>query len=81
MARPATKDELANLHSILAKTLKELIEDGAPTPATLNVARQFLKDNGIEADPEKSKDLNELNDALDGFDPDAVTDPHSAFSH
>lgn len=63
------KQALQDLHSSLARVLAEAIEQGvpvrddetgqvtkAPAPAAiLNVARQFLKDNGIEAVPAGKK--------------------------
>ena len=39
---------MGDLHGILARQLKEIIESGEATPAHLNVARQFLRDNNIE---------------------------------
>ncbi len=56
----ASKTEMEALHAVVAKTLREAIEkggvdgEGNPVPVSasiLNVARQFLKDNGIEAVP------------------------------
>ena len=44
----ATAKEMEELHSLLAKTLAQLIRED-PTASTLNVARQFLKDNGVES--------------------------------
>lgn len=40
-----------------------------PDAATLGVARQFLKDNGIEADPEENENLRRLRQGLP-FDED-----------
>lgn len=55
----ATEQALSDLHAKLAETLKDAIEapyydqNGNKLPsapaAILNVARQFLKDNGIDA--------------------------------
>lgn len=67
------KQELQDLHSELAKVLKKHIskkyqdEDGneAPPPAAiLNVARQFLKDNNIDAVPTEGSPLGELKEKL-----------------
>lgn len=44
----ATIEELNDLHSLVAKSLAEKIRTGEFTAADLNVARQFLKDNGVE---------------------------------
>lgn len=53
MSKTAAKAALEELHAKLARALGEAIdnpgEDGRPAAAILNVARQFLKDNGIDA--------------------------------
>jgi hypothetical protein len=44
----ATKKDLLELHNKLFLTLFKLLDDPATaTPALLNVARQFLRDNSI----------------------------------
>lgn len=67
----ADEKELASLHGELAKVLKEAIvkeyvdEAGQPMPppaAILNVARQFLKDNKIEAVSVEGSPLHNLAD-------------------
>lgn len=67
------KQELQDLHTELARVLKKHIgkkytdEDGneAPPPAAiLNVARQFLKDNNIDAVPAEGSPLAELAEKL-----------------
>ena len=57
----ADKKAMTDLHSLLAETLSAEIkaakEAGEMNASLLNVARAFLKDNGIEADatnPESS---------------------------
>lgn len=45
----ATTELLDALHGALADKLKAKILDGTATAADLSVARQFLKDNGIDA--------------------------------
>lgn len=49
----ASKDSLERLHSTIADKLTTAIEEMEPgekgLAALLNVARQFVKDNGIEA--------------------------------
>ena len=40
---------LEKLHTSLAEDLLEKIQGGAATAADLSVARQFLKDNGIDS--------------------------------
>lgn len=55
MSGAASKAALEELHEKLAKTLKSEIEkaegsdEGKGLAAMLNVARQFLKDNNIQA--------------------------------
>lgn len=50
----AKRQAMSELHELLARTLKEQIElNDEPSPSVLNVARQFLKDSGIEVDPER----------------------------
>lgn len=64
----ADKNTLNALHGTLAKVLLEEItnpeQDGKGRAAILNVARQFLKDNGVEALPEASKPLRDLAQVL-----------------
>lgn len=76
----ATEKELGELHNQLAKVLKDAIsknytdEEGnnlPPPAAILNVARQFLKDNKIEAVAAPGTPLADLAD-LPVFDDDNV---------
>jgi hypothetical protein len=48
MSKKASNDAMADLHNALATVLAEKLGDEEVQPAMLNVARQFLKDNGIE---------------------------------
>lgn len=48
------------IHLALAQDLLARIQSGQATAAELNVARQMLKDNGIEAVPTKSNGLESL---------------------
>ena len=73
-----SKKILQDLHTKLATVLAEAISEGvpvkdevtgkvhkAPAPAAImNVARQFLKDNNIEAIPATGSALGKLTDAL-----------------
>ena len=52
--------QLGKLHEILAEELTRRILDGEATSADLNVARGFLKDNGIDAGLEQSEPLADL---------------------
>ena len=64
----ATNKELGDLHGHLAKILKEEIlkehldKDGnkVRNASVLNVARQFLKDNGIESLGRENENIKEL---------------------
>jgi hypothetical protein len=74
----ARKDALQNLHEVLANTLADAITQGipikdeetgevhkAPAPAAiLSVARQFLKDNNIEAVAVPGKPLHSIASSL-----------------
>jgi len=51
---------LKPLHDLLAEELRARIENGAATSADLSVARQFLKDNGIDASLNQSPPLANL---------------------
>jgi len=60
----AKKEALEALHGALAKSLAEKIKNGEATAADLSVARQFLKDNGIDAVPRSPSPLADLANAL-----------------
>jgi hypothetical protein len=63
--RTAAKEEMQDLHALIARGLKDRIESGEATAADYSVAVKFLKDNGIEvAAPEDNDALNELCDVL-----------------
>ena len=53
-------ETFATLHQALAEDLLARIRSGQATAAELNVARQMLKDNGIEAVPVKDSGLEGL---------------------
>ena len=55
----------------LTKDLLARIEAGTATAAELNVARQLLKDNGIDSVPTKDNGLEGLSKILP-FDPDSL---------
>lgn len=44
----ASNEELNDLHGLVARELARKLRSGDFTAADLNVARQFLKDNGVE---------------------------------
>ena len=55
---------LDNLHIELAQLLLDKIRSGDAKASDLNVARQFLKDNGIEGLPVDNTPLKDLVDEL-----------------
>tara|TARA_R100000655_G_scaffold101024_1_gene145808 strand:- start:9 stop:230 length:222 start_codon:yes stop_codon:yes gene_type:complete len=66
---------LENLHLVLAKELLDRIKCGEAKAGDLNVARQFLKDNGIECIPVENNPMEDLMNNL----PDLETIPVSEF--
>ena len=59
-----SNDKLRELHAILAEKLLEKIKDADAKSADLNVARQFLRDNGIDAVPTDDSPLQKLIDEM-----------------
>ena len=55
---------LDQLHTELAQELLDKVRSGEAKASELNVARQFLKDNGIEGLPVDNTPLKELVDEL-----------------
>jgi hypothetical protein len=55
---------LERLHDLLTADLIEKIESGNATAADLGVARQLLKDNGINAAPRENTPIFRLATAL-----------------
>ena len=51
---------LEELHSLLAEEFVHRIRSGEATPADLNAARQFLRDNGVDATPNEATPLFNL---------------------
>jgi hypothetical protein len=66
----ASKEMMANLHNAVAEELLGKILSGEATAAELNVARGFLKDNGIDGTLDQSQPLHNLAKSLP-FDVDA----------
>ena len=52
--------KLKELHAVLAEKLLEKVQDPDCTAGFLNVARQFLKDNGIDSLPVDNSPLHKL---------------------
>ena len=55
-----SKDKLLELHSILAEQLLKKVKAEYVKASDLNVARQFLKDNGIDGLPTNDNPLGQL---------------------
>ena len=55
---------LDDLHSELAATLLDKVSSGTAKASDLNVARQFLRDNGIAGVPVENSPLKNLMDEL-----------------
>ena len=77
MSDDTTEETLQSLHDVLSETLLDRLKngettknkDGDPvtipvTAATLNVARQWLNDNQVSADPRRHKGLKKLGEAI-----------------
>ncbi len=73
----ATENDMRELHGELSSQLRKMLVGGqvvlddkgmpiviSPTPAVLNVVRQFLKDNNVHAKPTNSNELGDLVDEL-----------------
>ena len=59
---------LENLQTVLIKELLGRIETGEAKPGDLNVARQLLKDNGIECIPTEKSPMEDLMSNLPDLD-------------
>ncbi|CUA90947.1 hypothetical protein Ga0061061_1178 [Chelatococcus sambhunathii] len=60
MSKKATLETFEALHEALAKDLLKRIREGTATAADLNVARAFLKDNGVDAIPAQGSPVGDL---------------------
>ena len=58
------EDIFDKLHDAVATTLLEKIVSGEANASDLNVARQFLRDNGIAGIPQENSPLKNLMDEL-----------------
>ena len=56
--------KLKELHAVLAEKLLQKVKDPDAKSSDLNVARQFLRDNGIDAVPTDGSPLKKLIDEL-----------------
>ena len=59
---------LKTIHYELAVHILDLIKSGEAKAGDLNVARQFLKDNGIECIPVENNPMEELMNNLPDLD-------------
>ena len=57
-------EKLKELHEVLATELLTRVKDPDAKSADLNVARQFLRDNGIDAVPTDDSPLQKLIDEM-----------------
>ena len=57
-------EQLSQLHKELAEKLLERVRDPKVKSSDLNVARQFLRDNGIDAVPTEGSSLQRLAEEL-----------------
>lgn len=60
----ATEDMLSSLHGAMAEAMADKLAKGDFTASDLSVIRQFLKDNGINADGTSNEKLKKLSDDL-----------------
>ena len=59
---------LQNLHTVLIENLLDKVKSGEAKAGDLNVARQLLKDNGIECIPTKKNPMEDLMSSLPDLD-------------
>ena len=64
------KKVFENLHESLVASLLNKVQSGEATAAELNVARQMLKDNGIDMMARRGSPLSKLADVLPFKDPE-----------
>ena len=64
MAKNSTTEVLCELHAGLAHLFMERLREGTLGTAELNILRQFLKDNQINAQPAEGSEFGELAKAL-----------------
>ena len=57
-------EKLKELHEELAKVLLDRVKDPDAKSSDLNVARQFLKDNNVDAIPTEDSHLQKLIEEL-----------------
>ena len=65
--------KLTELHNLLAEKLLDKVKDPDCKSADLNVARQFLKDNNIDAVPVDGSPLEKLIEELPFYETRKIT--------
>lgn len=76
---PDTYDTVKLLLDALADDLLSKIKSGDATAADLNVARQLLKDNGINCIPTKNNGIGKLAEALPFQSAEEIAEDHDNF--
>ena len=59
---------LQNLHTVLIENLLDKVKSGEAKAGDLNLARQLLKDNGIECIPTANNPMEDLMSSLPDLD-------------
>lgn len=72
MPKRATEELLGELHEMTATFLLKRVKSGEASPAEINAAIKFLKDNGVEAVLGKGSPLDNLAASLPSFDDDDI---------
>lgn len=63
----ASEEFLSEIHEALAQLFLKKLRSGELTASELSVIRQFLKDNGITADPTVNPHLRSIVDELPDY--------------
>lgn len=61
----ASNKQMEELHELVAKKLKKMVESDEATAADISVAIKFLKDNNVMADPDLNSTIEELKKTVD----------------
>ena len=76
MSNKRLDEIMSQLHEELATQLLGQVMAGETTASILNVARQFLKDNGVDGVPTQGNPLDNLIHALPDFSEDELPMNH-----
>ena len=68
MGKEKKLELLESLQTVLIQELLDKVKSGAAKPGDLNVARQLLKDNGIECIPTEKSPMEDLMSNLPDLD-------------